>query len=190
MAGLVEDVAELLDLAAGERFERAEQTAGKPDGIGDIAHDELAGIVAAVHQAVEFLSVAAGRERHARCLLARIMNARGDRKKFGVALHGAKFTRHAGNALRAVAHRFGQQPLLRFVPAFADDLGDLRHLAADDVLKSGRDAAQEAQRMDGVADHQFAGLKALLRQAIHFVARQSGHDRHWKYLLKRQFFGL
>ena len=46
------------------------------------------------------------------------------------------------------------------------------------ALQSGADAADEAQRIDAIADDQFAGAEPLEMQAIDFVARQSGHDRH------------
>ena len=64
VAGGVEDVAELLDLAAAEALQAAEQAAADPDRIGHVAEDELDRRVAGVELAVEFLPVAAGGELH------------------------------------------------------------------------------------------------------------------------------
>ena len=60
VAGGVEDVAELLDLAAAQALEPAEQAAADADRIGHVAEDELDRHVAGVELAVEFLAVAAG----------------------------------------------------------------------------------------------------------------------------------
>jgi hypothetical protein len=66
---------------------------------------------------------------------------------------------------------------VRLQPARADDLGDLRDLAAHHALEAGPEPAQEAERMHAVADHQLAGREAFEREAVDFIARKSGHDR-------------
>ena len=44
--------------------------------------------------------------------------------------------------------------------------------------QAGAETADEAHRIDAVADHQFARREALEVHAIHFVAGQAGHDAH------------
>ena len=63
-------------------------------------------------------------------------------------------------------------------PALVDHLRDLRDLAAGDIPQPRAEAADEAQRIDAVADHQLAGSQPLEIQAVHFVAGQARHHGH------------
>ena len=76
------------------------------------------------------------------------------------------------------SRRLGHHALEGFKPPFVDDAGDLGDLAAQDVASCRGQAAENAHRKDAVADHQIAGLHPLEMQAIDFIARESGHDRH------------
>jgi hypothetical protein len=63
------------------------------------------------------------------------------------------------------------------VPPFVNEVRDLRHLAADQSLKTRTDAAENAEGIDTVADDQTSGAEVLLVQAVHFVTGKAGHDR-------------
>ena len=92
---------------------------------------------------------------------------------------------HAGNAGPAALLGFVDHAGIGLLAAFVDDLGDLRDFAAEGAFQSGADAADEAERIDAVADHQFAGGEALEVQAIDFIAGEPGHDWHGESLLGR-----
>jgi len=75
-----------------------------------------------------------------------------------------------------------EHPGVGLLPALVDDARDLGDFATECGLESGAQAADEAQRVDTVADDQLAGAKPLQMETIHLVARQPGHDWHGKSL--------
>ena len=178
VARSVEDIAELLDLAAGKALQAAQQPAADARGIGHVAEDELAGRIAGVQQAIKFLPVAAGGEEEFFRLLVGGMDAGGHRKELDVAVEGAEFAGHAGDtrtaALLGLFHHAG----VRLLAAFVDDLGNLRDFAAEGAFQSGADAADKTQRINAIADDKFPRAEPFQVEAIHFVTRQSGHDGH------------
>src|SRR4029079_12824855 len=130
VAGGVEDIAEFPNLAAGKALEEAKQAAGQSYRIRHIAHDEFAGRVAAIEEAIELLSVAAGGKGHSGRAI-RPMDARSEREELDVALHMAQLAGHAGDAVGTMFLRLGDEPRLGLVTAFADDAGDLGDFATE-----------------------------------------------------------
>ena len=63
--GVVVHVGELLDLAAGEAAQAAEDAAADAQGVGDVADDEVPRLIAGVDLAVEVLAGAGGGEERA-----------------------------------------------------------------------------------------------------------------------------
>ena len=106
------------------------------------------------------------------------MHAAADREEFDVAVEAFEIAADAGDAVPAVLLRFGDHAAIRFEPSLVDHLRDLCYLAAGDVPQSGPEVAQKSERIDAVADHHFAGSQALEPQAVHFIARQTGHHSH------------
>ena len=91
----VEDVAELLDLAAAEALEAAQNPTANARGIGHVAEDELPRRIAGVQQAVEFLAVAAGGKED---LLGRVsggMDAGGHREELDIAVERPQLAGYA-----------------------------------------------------------------------------------------------
>ena len=80
------------------------------------------------------------------------MNARSDGKKFNVAVKAFQFAGDTSNADASQLGRFLHHPLVRLLPAFMDDVRDLRHFAPQRVAQSGAEAAEKAHRMNAVAD--------------------------------------
>ena len=178
----IENVRKFLDLAPRHGFQRAENAARHTDGIAHIADDEFFGRIPAIEQAIEFLAVAAGRIGFFGYRRRAVVHARTNGQELDIALHRAQFAGHAGYAVSAILLRLGNQPVLALVPPLADDRRNLRDLATECGLEAGSERAEQAQRMHTVADHQFAGRKALQIEAEHLVARQTCHHRHGRLL--------
>ena len=60
-----------------------------------------------------------------------------------------------------------------------NDLRHLCHLAAGKFRSPAPPTYKKSERIDAVADHQFAGNQALEAQTIHFVPRQAQDIRSW-----------
>ena len=88
------------------KFERAEDAAGDPDRIGDIAEHELLRRVAGIEQAEQVLTVAAGRERAELRSVGAARDAGAHRQELDVALHAAQLAGDAGDGERVVLLRF------------------------------------------------------------------------------------
>ena len=188
VAGLVEDVGELFDLATAHGLQPAENAAGDAHGVGDIAEGEVPGGVAGVEHAVEFLGVVGGGEFQGflagggpRGRLA--VDGAADGEELDVAVEVAEFGGDAADADAAILLGFGEHALERLGAAFVDDLGDLGDLAAHHVAQAGAEVAHEAHGVDRVAHDKVAGQKALKVEAVDFVAGQTSHDGHGGLLL-------
>src|SRR4051794_34895280 len=114
---MVEDVAELLDLAALQALESAKESPGQADRVGHVAEHELDGLEAGVQLAVKLLPIAAGGE--AQCFIDTVgpLDAGADRHELDVALKHLEVAGHAGDAAAAVMLSFGDHPLEGLQPA-------------------------------------------------------------------------
>src|SRR5690349_21533569 len=81
---VVEDVGELLDLAARQRLERAEDPTGRADRVGHVAEDEAKRSEAGVELAVQLLSIRAAAELDPLAARACAVDGGGDGKEFRV----------------------------------------------------------------------------------------------------------
>jgi hypothetical protein len=103
----IEDVAEFLDFAAREGFQRAQYAAAHTDGISDIAEHMLDRLVARVHVTKQFLCVASAGEQSLRRRLG--VDARADEEKLRAAAERPEFARHACNPRSALPRRLFRQ---------------------------------------------------------------------------------
>src|SRR5688572_3911133 len=76
MSGVIEDVAELFDLAPSQTAEGADDAAAQTNGIGDVAEGEVLGREAAVKLAVQLLAVGGGGEFELLRVVALAVNRR------------------------------------------------------------------------------------------------------------------
>ncbi len=161
VSGVIEDVAVLLDLAAAQAFQAAQQAAADADRIGHVAEHEFERRVIGVELAIKLLPVAAGGkvEMFGSRLVA--VDAGSDGEKLDVAAKTAQFAGHPGHAQSAALAGFGHHPLVRLFASLVDHAGDLRHFAAGHAAKAGPDGTQQPGRVDAIADDQFARPQAL-----------------------------
>ena len=99
---VVEDVAELLDLASGQALQSPDDAAAHADRISDVAKHKLERLEARVELAIEFLAVAAGREVEFAGRRIGPVDAGADRQELDVAMKGFEVAGDAGDPVPAM----------------------------------------------------------------------------------------
>ena len=175
VAGVVVHVREFLDLAPpGQHLQPAGDSPADPQRIGDVAHHEMAGLVARVDLAEQVLAGAGRREEGA------VVLSIADRRAQGDELHQVadlpQLGAHSGQAAGALVLGLLLEPVDGGVAAIDDELGDAVDLAPGKRLQAAGDAADEPQRVDAVAHDDVARAVAELCQAVNLVARKPRHQ--------------
>src|SRR5262249_26071766 len=152
--GVVVHVREFLDLAAGQRAEHADEAAANAQSISDVAQDEVARLIAGVELAIEVLAGAGGREK-----LAGVLgrpDRRADRQELEQAADALQLRGDAGQTVGLFFKSFIFEAFDGGVTTVRYKLGDAFDFAACQRAEAAGHAANDAERIDAVADDDVA----------------------------------